>query len=74
MAKSLSGSTEPSHVLRAMRLPAAALHGAIRLSFSRDSTDDDVDRVLEVLPEIIAKLRVLSPLSQERQTDAPVYV
>lgn len=69
-----SGSTEPSHVLRAMKLPAAALHGAIRISFSRDSTDDDVDRVLEVLPEIIAKLRVLSPLSQERQTDAPVYV
>lgn len=56
-----SGSTEPSHVLRAMNLPASALHGAIRLSLSRENTGEDVDRVLDVLPEIITRLRAMSP-------------
>ncbi|WP_035716172.1 cysteine desulfurase NifS [Azorhizobium doebereinerae] len=56
-----SGSMEPSHVLRAMQVPASALRGAIRFSFSRDNTVDDVDRVLQVLPEITAKLRATVP-------------
>jgi cysteine desulfurase len=64
-----AGSTEPSHVLRAMNVPATALHGAIRLSFSRDNTDEDVDRVLDVLPEIIEHLQALSPSWRDRQTD-----
>ena len=56
-----SGSLEPSHVLRAMKVPYTAAHGATRFSFSRDNTDEDVDQVLAVMPEIIAKLRVMSP-------------
>ena len=52
-----AGSTEPSHVLRAMNVPAVRLRGAIRLSFSRDNSGDEVNRVLEVLPPIVAKLR-----------------
>ena len=56
-----SGSLEPSHVLRAMKVPYTAAHGATRFSFSRDNTDEDVDQVLAVMPEIIAKLRTLSP-------------
>jgi cysteine desulfurase len=52
-----AGSTEPSHVLRAMSVPESALRGAIRLSLSRENTSDDVDRVLAVLPPIIEKLR-----------------
>ncbi len=66
-----SGSTEPSHVLRAMNVPSTALHGAIRLSFSRDNTGDDVDRVLDVLPAIIDKLRPMSPAWQQRQASLP---
>ncbi len=65
-----SGSTEPSHVLRAMDIPHTALHGAIRLSLSRENSEADVDRVLEILPDIITKLRELSPMWQERQTGA----
>jgi cysteine desulfurase len=57
---------EPSHVLRAMNVPATALRGAIRFSLSRDNTIDDVVCVLNLLPEIIAKLRALSPSWQER--------
>lgn len=56
-----SGSLEPSHVLRAMSVPYTAAHGAIRFSLSRYNTDADVDRVLEVMPGIIAGLRQLSP-------------
>jgi cysteine desulfurase len=63
-----SGSTEPSHVLRAMDVPPVALHGAIRLSLSRETTGEDADRVLEILPGIIAKLRAMSPVWQERQS------
>lgn len=61
-----SGSTEPSHVLRAMNLPHTALHGAIRFSLSRENTADEVERVLAVLPGIVEKLRSNSPLWQER--------
>ena len=56
-----SGSTEPSHVLRAMDLPASALHGALRLSLSRENTGADVDRVIEALPDIVERLRAMSP-------------
>jgi cysteine desulfurase len=61
-----SGSMEPSHVLRAMNVPMTALRGAIRFSLSRDNTIDDVVCVLNLLPEINAKLRALSPSWQER--------
>jgi cysteine desulfurase len=56
-----SGSMEPSHVLLAMQVPMTGLRGAIRFSLSRETTPEDVDRVLQVLPDIIIKLRALSP-------------
>jgi cysteine desulfurase len=62
-----SGSTEPSHVLVAMKMPATALRGAIRLSLSRENTGEEVDRVLKVLPEIVTKVRELSPAWKDRQ-------
>jgi len=61
-----SGSMEPSHVLRAMNAPITALRGAIRFSLSRDNTIDDVVCVLNLLPEIVARLRASSPSWQER--------
>jgi cysteine desulfurase len=56
-----SGSLEPSHVLRAMKVPFTAIHGSIRFSLSRYNTDEDIDKVLEVFPKIVASLRKLSP-------------
>lgn len=64
-----SGSMEPSHVLRAMNVPSQALRGAIRFSLSRETTADEIDRVLHVLPDILSKLRALSPSWQERAGD-----
>ena len=61
-----SGSMEPSHVLLAMKVPPTALRGAIRFSLSRDNTVDEIDRVLQILPEIVARLRALSAPSPER--------
>jgi cysteine desulfurase len=60
-----SGSMEPSHVLRALNIPAFALQGAIRFSLSRESTDEDISRVLAALPEIVANTREKSPLWAE---------
>ena len=56
-----TGSLEPSHVLRAMALPYTAAHGAIRFSFSRYNTMEEVQFTLEKLPPIIARLREISP-------------
>ncbi len=56
-----SGSLEPSHVLRALNVPFTAVHGSIRFSLSRYNTDEDIDRIIEVFPEIVASLRRLSP-------------
>jgi cysteine desulfurase len=61
-----SGSLEPSHVLRAMGLPYTTLHGSIRFSLSRYTTDADIDRVLEVMPGIVQRLRALSPFNNDQ--------
>jgi len=60
-----SGSLEPSHVLRAMGVPFTAAHGSIRFSLSRYNTEQEVDYVLSVVPDIVKKLRDLSPFWQD---------
>ena len=60
-----SGSLEPSHVLRALGLPYSVLHGSIRFSLSRYTTEAEIDRVLEVLPGVINRLRELSPFNSD---------
>jgi cysteine desulfurase len=52
-----SGSTEPSHVLKAMGVSFTAAPGAIRFSFSRENTEDDVARLVALLPAIVEKAR-----------------
>jgi cysteine desulfurase len=59
-----SGSLEPSHVLRAMGVPFTAAHGSIRFSLSRYNTQDQVDFTIAKMPEIIQRLRELSPFVQ----------
>lgn len=57
-----SGSLDPSHVLLAIGLCHEVAHGSLRISLSDDNTMEEVDRILEVLPEIISRLRAMSPL------------
>lgn len=57
-----SGSLDPSHVLLAIGLPHEIAHGSLRLSVGEDTTEADVDYVIEVLPPIIQRLREMSPL------------
>lgn len=56
-----SGSLEPSHVMRAMGIPYTAAHGTTRFSLSRYTSEAEIDRVIEAVPPIIARLRKLSP-------------
>ena len=57
-----TGSEEPSHVLAAMGVPIEEAHGALRLTLGNENTEEDVDYVLNILPETIHKLRLMSPL------------
>ena len=60
-----SGSLEPSHVLRAMNVPFTAIHGSIRWSLSRFTTEDEIDYVIEKLPKVIEDICKISPYQDE---------
>ena len=60
-----SGSLEPSHVLRAMNVPFTAIHGSIRFSLSKYTTEAEIDYVCGKLPGIIEKLTSISPFQDE---------
>ena len=60
-----SNSLDASHVLLAIGVPHEKAHGSIRLSISHETTDEDVDYIIETLPPIIARLRELSPLWED---------
>ncbi len=60
-----SGSLEPSHVLRAQNVPFTSLHGSIRFSLSRYTTEEEIDYTLEKLPAIIEKIVKISPFQKE---------
>jgi cysteine desulfurase len=57
-----SGTLEPSHVLSAMNVPPEIAQGALRFSFGKDNTIEDIDYVAELLPDIVQRLRSISPL------------
>jgi len=57
-----TGSVEPSHVLVAMGMPSDLARGSLRFTFGRMNTEADVDRLLEVLPPIVQRMRALSPV------------
>ncbi|HKM38756.1 MAG TPA: cysteine desulfurase NifS, partial [bacterium] len=61
-----SASLDPSHVLMAIGLPHEIAHGSLRLTLGCDNTKKDIDYVLSVLPDIIGRLRAMSPLAPEK--------
>jgi cysteine desulfurase len=58
-----SGATEPSHVLMAMGLDKTRARASLRFSLLKTATEDDVDYVLQVVPEAVGHLRALSPVA-----------
>ena len=57
-----SGSLDPSHVLLAIGLPHEIAHGSLRLSINEETTQEDVDYIMEKLPQIVERLRAMSPV------------
>ncbi len=62
-----SGSLDPSHVLLAMGLPHEVAHGSLRLTLSEFTTEDEIDYVLDLLPQIVQRLRDMSPLYPKKK-------
>ena len=60
-----SGSLDPSHVLRAQKVPFTSLHGSIRFSLSRFTTEEEIDYTIKHVPEVIKKLAKISPFQKE---------
>lgn len=56
-----TGSLEPSHVLTAMGFKPEESHGSLRFSLGKDTTEEEIDYVIKVLPEIVEKLRKMAP-------------
>ncbi len=61
-----SGSTEPSHVLLALGIPPQQAYGSLRFTLGKWTVEEDIDKVLEVLPRVVAKLRAMSPLLKRK--------
>ena len=57
-----SGSLDPSHVLLALGLPAEVAHGSLRLSLDETNTMEEVDYIIQVLPDVVKRLRAMSPI------------
>ncbi|MZP30984.1 cysteine desulfurase NifS [Heliobacterium undosum] len=62
-----SGSLDPSHVLLAMGICHEVAHGSLRLTLGRDNTEEDIEYVLDVLPQIVERLRAMSPLYANKE-------
>lgn len=62
-----SGSLDPSHVLMAIGLPHETAHGSLRLTLDRQNTEEEIDFILEKLPDIVQKLRDMSPVWEDAQ-------
>jgi cysteine desulfurase len=65
-----SGAIEPSHVLTAMGLRSEQARASIRFSLGKQTTEDDIEFALRILPETVARLRELSPAYKRQATKA----
>ena len=61
-----TGSLDPSHVLLALGLTHEVAHGSLRLTINDETTDEDIDYILEVLPKVVDRLRAMSPVWENR--------
>mgnify|MGYP003748618623 CR=1 FL=1 len=64
-----SGSLDPSHVLLALGLPHEIAHGSLRISLSENNTREEIDYIAQVLPQIVSRLREMSPVWEKIQNE-----
>ena len=69
-----SGSLDPSHVLLAIGRPHEVAHGSLRISLSHENTDEEIDTILRVLPEVVSTLRGMSPVWRDLQNGKRQYI
>ena len=69
-----SGSLDPSHVLLAIGRIHDVAHGSLRLSLSEYTTDEEIEHILKVVPEVVAYLRNMSPVWRDLQTGKREYI
>ncbi|MCI9267563.1 MAG: cysteine desulfurase NifS [Lawsonibacter sp.] len=69
-----SGSLDPSHVLLAIGRPHEVAHGSLRLSLCGQNTDADVDAILQAVPEVVDRLRIMSPLWKDKVSGKKAFV
>jgi len=69
-----SGSLDPSHVLLAIGRVHDVAHGSLRLSLSEYNTEEEVDHILEVVPQVVSYLRNISPVWRDLQTGKRTYI
>ena len=69
-----SGSLDPSHVLLAVGRIHDVAHGSLRLSLSEYTTDEEIDHILKVVPEVVQYLRNMSPVWRDLQTGKREYI
>ena len=69
-----SGSLDPSHVLLAIGRIHDVAHGSLRLSLSEYTTDEEIDHILKVVPEVVAYLRSISPVWRDLQVGKREYI
>ena len=69
-----SGSLEPSHVLLAVGVPYEAAHGSLRLSLSAENTPEEVEYLLKAVPEVVTRLRSMSPVWRDLEEGRKPHV
>ncbi len=69
-----SGSLDPSHVLLAIGRPHEIAHGSLRLSLCEENTEEEIDHILKAVPEVVERLRNMSPVWRDLQNGRKEYV
>ena len=69
-----SGSLDPSHVLLSIGRPHEIAHGSLRLSLCADNTDEEIDHILQVVPQVVEYLRKMSPVWKDLESGKRQYI
>ena len=69
-----SGSLDPSHVLLAIGRPHEVAHGSLRLTLDRETTEEDVDTIIRVTKDVVARLRQMSPVWRDLMNGTRKFV